>query len=81
MCAPQSLTSADSKRTETSNKDKTDELSPRALEKQQQEFYRKSAEDHREFLLETLKQVKEQLQQPSALLEATDTSADSKAVT
>lgn len=45
------------------------------LEQQQQDFYRKSAEEHREFLLQTLQQVKEQLQQPSALLESTDTAA------
>eukprot|EP00750_Incisomonas_marina_P027143 INCI6144.1.p1 GENE.INCI6144.1~~INCI6144.1.p1 ORF type:complete len:687 (+),score=132.26 INCI6144.1:298-2358(+) len=46
------------------------------LEAQQQDFYRQSAEEHREFLLETLKQVKEQLQQPSSLLEATDTTGE-----
>ena len=56
------------------------EPTPAELEQQQQDFYRKSAEDHREFLLETLKQVKEQLQQPSSLLEATDTGPDSTAV-
>lgn len=54
----------------------SNEVTTAELEQQQQDFYRKSAEEHREFLLEALKQVKEQLQQPSSLLEATDTTGD-----
>jgi hypothetical protein len=48
---------------------------PADLEKEQADFYRKSAEEHREFLLKTLQQVKDQLQQPSALLETNDDDA------
>jgi len=43
---------------------------PALEEKSQQdvESYTKSAEDHRDFLLDILQQTKDQLQQPAALL-------------